>query len=261
MKLQPFDLERIRASGLVREVEFHEQIGSTNDRATELARRAHLECPLLILAAHQNAGRGRGSNRWWSAQGALTFSLVLDGRQLGLPGERWPQIALAAGAAVCEAIGQSIPDAAVGLKWPNDVYLKGKKVGGILVETPGGPVGRLIVGIGVNVNNSLESAPRELATTATSMIDAAGQSFDRTAVLLAILARFTEWRVNLVDNERALLGRWRTHCILTGKRVCLTAGSRQVTGICHGIDDAGRLVLLTSEGSQHFLSGTIVSFE
>ncbi len=261
MNLQPFDLDRIRSSGLVREVEFHAEIDSTNDRATELARRPQLDCPFLVLAARQSAGRGRGSNRWWSAPGALTFTLVLEARQLGLPPERWPQIALAAGAAVCEAIEQSIPEAAVRLKWPNDVYLAGKKAGGILVEAPSGRGGRLLVGIGVNVNNSLTSGPRELTQVATSMTDVACQTFDSTAVLVAVLARFGDWRSNLVDNERALFERWRTRCLLTGKRVCLSAGSRQVTGICRGIDDAGRLVLSTPEGTQRYLSGTIVSFE
>ena len=134
MKLQPFDLDRIQASGVVREVEFHEEIGSTNDRAAELACGGQLECPVLVLAAHQTGGRGRASNRWWSAPGALTFSLVLDAHHVGLPDQRWPQIALAAGAAVGEAIEKTIPQAAVRLKWPNDVYLAGKKTCGILVE-------------------------------------------------------------------------------------------------------------------------------
>jgi BirA family biotin operon repressor/biotin-[acetyl-CoA-carboxylase] ligase len=261
MKSQPFDLDRIRSSGLVREVEFHAEIDSTNDRATEQARLPRLDCPYLVLAARQSAGRGRGSNRWWSAPGALTFSLVLDARQSGLPPERWPQIALAAGGAVCEAIEQSIPEAAVGLKWPNDVYLAGKKACGILVEAPAGGTGRLLVGIGVNVNNRLASAPQELTQIATSMIDVAGRPFDLTDVLLAILARFGDWRSHLVNNERGLFERWRRRCLLTGKRVCLNTGSRQVTGLCRGIDDAGLLVLSTPDGTERYLSGTIVSFE
>jgi BirA family biotin operon repressor/biotin-[acetyl-CoA-carboxylase] ligase len=261
MNLNPPDLERIRSSGLVREAEFHAEIGSTNDRATELARQSSLRCPFLVLAACQTAGRGRGSNRWWSAPGALTFSLVLEARQSGLPVERWPQIALAAGAAVCEAIEQSIPDAAVGLKWPNDVYLAGKKASGILVEAPAVGTGRLIVGIGVNVNNSFANAPSELQPLATSMTDVARRPIDSTALLLAILARFDFWLSDLVDNERELFDRWRRRCLLAGKQVRLTAGSRQVTGVCQGIDDTGRLVLSTPEGIERHLSGTVVSFE
>jgi BirA family biotin operon repressor/biotin-[acetyl-CoA-carboxylase] ligase len=261
MTSEPFDLDRIRSSVYVREVEFHAEIGSTNDRATELVRKHQLDCPILVLAACQSAGRGRGSNRWWSGPGALTFSLVLDSLQLGLPMERWPQTALAAGAAVCEAIEQLIPDTVVKVKWPNDVYLAGKKVCGILVEAPADGAGRLIVGVGVNVNNSLEAAPHELAQRATSMSDAAGHEFNLTDVLLAVLARFADWQSHLVHDECRLIERWRTRCLLTGKRVCLNAGARQVTGICRGIDDVGRLVLSSPEGTQHYLSGTILSFE
>lgn len=261
MKLQPLDIDRIRSSGLAQEVEFHAEIGSTNDRATELARRKELGCPCLILTARQTGGRGRGSNRWWSAPGALTFSLVLEPGRFGLPAERWPQIALAAGAAVCEAIEQSIPEIRARLKWPNDVFLAGKKAGGILVEAPADGAGRLVVGIGVNVNNSLASAPPEVAQIATSMIDVAGRTFDSTEVLLAVLARFAEWRSHVVADERAVIERFRMRCLLTGKQVCLDTGSRPVTGLCRGIDDAGRLVLSIPGGTRHYLSGSVVSFE
>jgi BirA family biotin operon repressor/biotin-[acetyl-CoA-carboxylase] ligase len=255
------DLDRIRSSGLVREAEFHAEIGSTNDRAAELARQPSLACPFLVLAARQTAGRGRGSNRWWSAPGALTFSLILEARQTGLPVERWPQIALAAGAAVCEAIEQSIPDAAVRLKWPNDVYLGGKKTSGILVEAPAVATGRLLVGVGVNVNNSFADAPLELQPFATSMTDVACRAFDSTDVLLAILARFEFWLSDLAGNEHELFERWRARCLLAGKRVRLSAGSRQFSGICQGIDDTGRLMLSTPDGIERHLSGTVVSFE
>ena len=162
MNLQPFDLDRIRPRGLCGEVEFHAEIGSTNDRAAELACGGQLACPVLVLAAHQTGGRGRGSNRWWSAPGALTFSLVLDAQHVGLPTERWPQIALAAGAAVGDASSNRFRKRRR-LKWPNDVYLAGKKTGGILVEVPADGRGQLIVGIGVNVNNSLAALPRSAA--------------------------------------------------------------------------------------------------
>ena len=134
MNAQPFELDRLRSSGLIRDLEFHEEIGSTNDRAAELSRQSRLDCPFLVLTNRQTAGRGRGPNRWWSTAGALTFTLILEIEPESLPTERWPRIALAAGGAVCEALEQAVPEASVQVKWPNDVYLCGKKVGGILVE-------------------------------------------------------------------------------------------------------------------------------
>jgi BirA family transcriptional regulator, biotin operon repressor / biotin---[acetyl-CoA-carboxylase] ligase len=261
MTSQPFDLNRIRSSGLVREVEFHAEIGSTNDRAMELARDPTLECPFLILAARQSSGRGRGSNRWWSGPGALMFTLILDARGTNLPTERWPQLALAAGGAVCQAIALAIPDAAARVKWPNDVYLTGKKTAGILAEVPSDAAGRLLIGIGINVNNSLAAAPLELTQTATSMTDVAHQTFDLTEVLLAALASFAEWRNKLLHDPPAFFEQWRMRCLLTDKKVCVRDGSRQITGDCQGIDDSGRLKLATPAGIERLLSGTVVSFE
>jgi BirA family biotin operon repressor/biotin-[acetyl-CoA-carboxylase] ligase len=178
-----------------------------------------------------------------------------------LPIERWPQLALAAGGAVCQAIERAIPDVDARVKWPNDVYLTGKKTAGILVEVPSDAAGRLLVGIGINVNNSLAVAPAELAQTATSMTDVAHQTFDLTEVLLAALASFAEWRNKLLNDTPAFFEQWRTRCLLTDKKVCVRDGSRQITGVCRGIDDSGRLRLATQAGLERLLSGTVVSFE
>src|SRR5262245_48689583 len=102
-----FDFDRIRRETLVRQVEFHQEIGSTNTRALELVAAEHL-IPLLVLADRQTAGRGRGKNRWWSGEGALTFSLVIDAAAAGISANRWPNVSLAAGLAVAETVASLI---------------------------------------------------------------------------------------------------------------------------------------------------------
>ena len=74
----PFDLPRIQAQSFLRQIDFHTELGSTNDRAAELATAAAVQTPALVLAERQTRGRGRGRNIWWSSAGALTFSLLLD---------------------------------------------------------------------------------------------------------------------------------------------------------------------------------------
>src|SRR3954462_5863357 len=91
-----FDLDRIENCGLVARIDYHETIGSTSDRAMEIGALDEAQLPLLVLTERQTAGRGRGANRWWSADGALTFSLVLAAPTERLPPTRWPQIALVA---------------------------------------------------------------------------------------------------------------------------------------------------------------------
>ncbi len=255
------DVERIRAAHFVNEIEVHSEIGSTNDRAAERAADPALACPCLILTARQTAGRGRGSNTWWSGPGALTFSLVLEPRRVGLATENFPQVALAAGLAVCEVIEQALPEAVVGLKWPNDVFLSGRKVSGILLEVPHSSSGRLVAGIGLNVNNSLAAAPADLQRTAVSMIDVAGVPLDRTEVLVTLLERLDLWMRALAMNPAEVFARWRPYCVLTGKRVSLGVGARNVEGLCHGIDDSGRLLIATSQGAEAHRSGTVLSFE
>jgi biotin-(acetyl-CoA carboxylase) ligase len=149
-----FDLARLSASGLVAGIDFHESLGSTSDRALGLAAEGAIALPHLVLAQRQTAGRGRGANRWWAADGALTFSLVLAAPPDRLPPDRWPQVALVAGLAVCDALRSLAPAAELRVKWPNDVFLAGRKVCGILSESVPGWRDRLVVGIGVNVNNS-----------------------------------------------------------------------------------------------------------
>src|SRR5262245_49877980 len=86
--------DELRARTFVRHVEIHDTIDSTNNRASELAGDPRLELPALVVARHQTAGRGRGKNKWWSADGALTFSLLIEPAAHGLAVSNWPQLSL-----------------------------------------------------------------------------------------------------------------------------------------------------------------------
>lgn len=182
--------ERLRTETFVLGVEHHAEIASTNDRAMELCADVELPVPFLVSADHQTAGRGRGANRWWSSDGAILFSVIVNAAEYRLPESRWPQISLTAGAAVCQTLQVLLgPATSVGLKWPNDVWLNGRKAAGILVEIPAARRGRLVIGVGLNVNNSFESAPSELLKLATSMRDETGIESDRHEVLVRLLGQ------------------------------------------------------------------------
>jgi BirA family biotin operon repressor/biotin-[acetyl-CoA-carboxylase] ligase len=257
----PAELQRLAAAGLVRDFEFHHTIGSTNDRAVALACRDRVDCPFLVLAIDQTSGRGRGENAWWSAPGALTFSLIADAAAIGLPEERWPQTALAAGLAVAQAVEQAVPGAPAGLKWPNDVYLSGRKVSGILVEVPAPRTGRLVVGIGVNVNNTFAEAPAAVRETGCCLADVAGAPLAEGALLESILGRLAAALRELAEDDRSLRETWRTRCLLTGRRVEAESGGRRHRGVCEGIDERGRLIVETSQGALALAAGTVVSWQ
>src|SRR5205085_1458963 len=235
-----FELARIENSGLVARIDYHESIGSTSDRAMEIGARDAAELPLLVLAGRQSAGRGRGTNRWWSDEGALTFSLVLEAPADRLPTRRWPQVALVAGVAVCEALQRLAPRAELRVKWPNDVYLGGGKICGILCESIPGWRERIVVGIGVNVNNRVqgsghhptsggrgvegadrrqETGDRRQATMAASLVDYDGVPRDLTGVLVRVLDEFDrQWR-ELLGGRFEVAAVYQERCLLTNKIV------------------------------------------
>jgi BirA family biotin operon repressor/biotin-[acetyl-CoA-carboxylase] ligase len=267
-----FDAAHLKSRTFVRTVEIHDDLPSTNDRALDLASGAPA-LPALIVALRQTAGRGRGVNRWWAADGALTFSLVLEPDQATLPMSRWPELSLTAGGAVCTALLELLPGADLRLKWPNDVYLTGRKVCGILVEVhaverradrrsaPRAAHQRVVVGVGINVNNSLADAPEDVRRRATSLIDVAEQHFPLTDVLVAVLRQFDVDVQLLAAGDTRLRDRWRRLCLLSGRSVALHDGTRSIAGTCLGIDDDGALLLQTEAGPRRFFGGVVEAFE
>jgi len=169
-----FQLERLQATPCLRRVEWAPEMSSTSDRALQLAQDISLPTPMLVLTDRQTAGRGRGVNRWWSALGALTFTLIVDLPDSILARQR-PQASLRSGLAVRQALAEFAPHLRWMLKWPNDLYLEGQKICGMLIESSASRPSRLLIGIGVNVNNSFANAPEALREIATSLVDCTGR--------------------------------------------------------------------------------------
>lgn len=262
------DLARIQQASFVEHVEWHDVLTSTNDRGMKLAGDQTIATPLLILAGEQTAGRGRGMNRWWSDAGALTFSLVFnpyaDQEARGAPPletECWPRIALVAGVALCDVLQELLPHIPCGLKWPNDVLLAGKKVAGILVEVPPASLSasrRLVLGMGINVNNSLAAAPPEIRSAGAALCDIAGTAFDAADLLISWLHRFADHLHALAVADPGLPYRWKSLCLLSGKTVELQAGNRAIRGLCRGIDADGALLVETDSGPERLYAGALV---
>jgi BirA family biotin operon repressor/biotin-[acetyl-CoA-carboxylase] ligase len=258
----PFDLARIRSATFVDRIEYYDELPSTNDLALERARKADQVMPLLVLTARQTRGRGRGTNRWWSADGALTFSLVVKVETAEHIAERLPQVSLIAAVAVCQSIATCVPATnLVRVKWPNDVYLDHRKICGILIEVPAQPPGRMVVGMGVNVNNSLAEAPDELRRRAISLRDATGRVTDLSDFLILIFQHFETGLRALEEGHLRLGPLCQPWCGLRGGNVSVVFGHRRIAGLCQGIDDDGSLVIQTAAGPQRCFSGVVESVD
>lgn len=257
-----FDLHRLETESFAGTVEHHPVLASTNDRGLELAQAMDLPTPILVVTDEQTSGRGRGSNAWWSETGALTFSLVLDPQAAHLSPAHWPRLALTVGLSVCEALESLLPRIHCGLKWPNDVLVENKKICGILVEVPPNrspSPPRLVIGVGVNINNSLQEAPEAIRAVGTALCDLSGVRLDLTEVLLEVLQRIAVNIDALAAGAPQLAENWQRRSTLDGRTVMLQAGPREVTGVCVGVDEEGALVLQTASGQERFFGGVLAS--
>jgi BirA family biotin operon repressor/biotin-[acetyl-CoA-carboxylase] ligase len=254
--LASFDWSRLQADGLVERVEYLPSISSTNDFAREAAGSLPRGERLLVVAERQTAGRGRGSNRWWTGGGSLAFSLLFDPAARNIGRRHYPMISLAASIAVIETVTDMSRRSDVGLHWPNDVFLAGRKLAGVLVEALSD--GRHVLGVGCNVQNRSADAPPELAGLVISLAEVLDSAPHRGDVLFDTMRRF-DARLDELARCHETVGR-RAHelCLQHGAALTLRAGSREVSGTCAGIAADGALLLDTVNGRQSFYSGVLV---
>jgi len=244
----------------LRDVRHFDETDSTNTQSLRLiASGTAIETPLLIYAEAQTAGRGRGANQWWSQAGSLTCSIIVDIHELGIAPQQQPQLSLLTGLALLQTGQSLIPRGEFAVKWPNDVYLSGKKLAGILTEIPPGSPRHAVIGVGININNSFAQAPGELRKSSISLADHSGQSADRGEVLKTFLQRLDEQFRKLAQGE-SVFDNWPAHCLLTGKTVTIQAGPNSITGLCRGIDESGALLLQTKRGLQRMLGGVVANW-
>ena len=211
----------------------HRLTDSTNERAKQLAAQGAPH-GTLVTADEQTAGHGR-QGRVWTAppRSAVLMSLVL--RELD---ERLP---LTAAVAICDALPVE-----AAIKWPNDVWIEGRKVAGILVE--GRPQeGWAVLGVGLNVTTA--HFPPELAESATSL-HLAGVAATPTQVLDDLVASLSRW---LGAPPASVLDAWRSRDALRGERVRWADGE----GIADGIDDSGALRVDTPAGAVALDAGEV----
>ncbi|MCH2114299.1 MAG: biotin--[acetyl-CoA-carboxylase] ligase [Pirellulales bacterium] len=256
------DLSRVVDETWMDRVHFLPEVDSTNSVALQHARSTTTNLSELFFADHQRRGRGRSGNTWWSAEGALTFSVLLG--ELPIGNAQIPQVSLAAAVAICRALEPYVPQAELRFKWPNDVFLNQRKVGGILIESPARRPPRLVIGVGLNVNNPISVAPPAIRRHAISMIEVAGQHLDRVNILVDWLTQMDTCLEMLTSGDPALPKLWRTYSLLTGQWLRVKTSPAEITGTCLGIADDGALIIQSDTGANPGLqtcsSGVVAEF-
>jgi BirA family biotin operon repressor/biotin-[acetyl-CoA-carboxylase] ligase len=231
-------------------IEVHHMINSTNDYLLGRVRKGEsLTNGTTVVAECQTAGRGRRGRQWMSPFGShIYFSYLwhLDGigQAMGL--------SIAVGLALREVV-QEFVDVPVTLKWPNDLYVDGKKLAGILVELEGqadGPCA-VVIGIGINVNMSttqggaIDQPWSDMKTYQT-------QSLNRNQLIARLMTKLNR-QMQLFSEQglEPMVDAWNEHDHFYDKPVSLLMGNRKVIGVSRGIDPQGGIVLLERDGISH----------
>jgi BirA family transcriptional regulator, biotin operon repressor / biotin---[acetyl-CoA-carboxylase] ligase len=254
-----FAESRHRLGALGQPLLYFSAIGSTNDVAASIAEGGPSDGAVVIADA-QTAGRGRRGRPWFSPPGSgLYVSIVLDipGRSPD-PARATALLTLAAGAALSEAV-----EAATGIradiKWPNDLLIDGRKIGGILAEgvTNATQLTSVVLGYGINLAPS--SFPPELRGRASSLETELGRPVDRAALCVETLIAVARRRDDLVAGRfDAILSAWRERAPRSrGALVTWRSESGPRSGVTMGIDEQGALLIRVGSGVERILAGEV----
>lgn len=218
-----------------------DEIDSTNRYALDEAR-AGAAAGLVVVADHQQAGRGRRGRAWTAPPGSsLLVSVLL---RPPLAADDVHVVTMAAALALVDAV-RLVAGVDADLKWPNDLLVHDRKLAGLLAEadiTAGGAVRAVVIGVGCNVQWS--GYPPELEDTATACDREAGHPVDRAVLLDAFLTRLTA-RIETLD---AVASDYRARLATIGRRVRVELTDETFDGIATGVDDQGRLVVQPDAG-------------
>ena len=220
---------------------YFDSIDSTNEYAKSLINKAPEGT--VILADQQTEGKGRFEKKWYSPADGIWMSVILRPPDISL-------ISIAAGISVCE--GLHMMGILAGLKWPNDILLNGKKIGGILTEIVDETV---ILGIGLNLN--IRRFPKELMSIASSVFLETKKHLDKKMVFDLICKQLDDWYAVLKSSKiKRLLEKWRLYTVLLGQEVTIEMGEKELTGRVLDIsNDGGLMLMLPNRKVERVLGG------
>ena len=238
----------LNTRALGRRIVLHDRVESTNREAVALGH-AGVEHGTLVLADAQTSGRGRMARSWFSPPGVnLYASLVI---RTAINAERMTEwlswLPLMAALSAAQAI-ESVTKEPIAIKWPNDLLIHERKMGGILCESgssaTAGPF--QVIGIGINVNGALEDFPDDLRPFATTIRHETGGVIDRNRLMAHLLIELESSLERFLScGADALTIAYRRRCTTIGKAVkAVLADGTEYMGVAEGIEEDGSLILL-----------------
>ena len=241
-KFYPWEIQHnLNTRFIGKKIQHEEVVGSTQDLAWQLGLEGAPE-GTVVFSQTQKKGRGRIQRQWISPRGGIYFSLLL--KPHFLPIQEVPQITLLIVLGCLRGIKKAT-GVECSVKWPNDIYLKGKKLGGILCEINAemDRIHFVVAGIGINVNS------KDLPSQATSLFLNLKKKVSRVEIAKRILEEIEVcYRQAQREGFSDLLGEWSQFCLLWGKRIKVKVFNKRIEGEAAGIDEKGYLLLRKNNG-------------
>ena len=230
-------------------VEVLEEVTSTNDVMRDRARQQNVE-GLVLLAEKQTSGKGRQGRVWHTPAGrnlALTIAWACDPDISRLAG-----MSLAAGAAIADALQETF-DLSLDLKWPNDMYIDGRKCGGILVETfiDGDLRSHLMIGVGLNVLPGDVEVDQPVTDLASHVGGDISRNDVAASVINGLVGLLAGWSDSGFNSWRDA---WCARDMLKDEPITVTGGE-ELAGVASGVDETGALLVRTEQGIRAVFSG------
>ena len=239
-------LPELNTRVLGREVFYYQELSSTQEKAVELAKQGYPE-GTLIIAEKQVSGKGRLGRNWESHPGSVCVSLIF---RPNMRPEDILHFPLATGIAAARTI-RNLTGYYPGLKWPNDILLSGRKLGGILTELAAEPdkLHYLVIGIGININTPKPCFSEQIQSTATSLVTEYGQEFSRLGFLQVLLremeaihSQYQEYGFTSIRED------WKALNVTLGRKVTIQDRDKVIQGTAQDINLQGGLVVNTNSG-------------
>lgn len=231
-----------------RRLELYDTVESTQNLARAAAEAGASEGSLFI-AEQQLSGRGRMGRGWISPKGkGIWMSMVL---RPSVPIHFAPQLTLLTAVALCRSLNR-VTSLEIGIKWPNDLLIDGKKISGILLESAAEDerLRYVIAGVGISVNLEESDYPEELLEKAVSLRMAGGRKWDRAAIVADFL---TEWeKLYFLYQEQGfgpIVALWEALSVSLGKLVKLITPQGDLIGVPEGLEESGAIRIRLADGS------------
>jgi BirA family biotin operon repressor/biotin-[acetyl-CoA-carboxylase] ligase len=251
-------LPKLNTRRFGRNLKLLDSVPSTQDELRRLAEQGAEE-GTLVIAEQQTSGRGRMGRTWVSPSGKGIWMSLLLRPPVPLP--LTPQLTLLAAVALSRAITRIVP-VTIGIKWPNDLLVNGRKISGILLESAAEDerLRYVVVGLGVSVNLDPEDYPEELLVKAVSLKMASGNFVNRSELIASILQEFEQlYELYLEQGFAPIRALWEAHAVTLNKQTSLYTPQGHVEGIPRGLDEMGGLQVELEDGSfRTIYSGEVI---